>query len=174
MPDNQNMLIFVLLPPARTGFPNRKNSMEELFIILSGTWKFAATFPVAIYLFKMSFFETILYTNLGGLAGIAIFTLISNGFLRVFAFLIPVIKTNTGKPKKVFTRRNRRLVALKKKYGMTGIIVLTPVLLSIPVGVFLNTKYYGQRKISYLYLFLGQVVWSFIFTIIYTQAKIAF
>ena len=147
--------------------------MEELFIILSSTWKFAATFPVAIYLFKMSFFETILYTNLGGLAGIVIFTLISNGFLRVFAFLAPMMKINSGKPKKVFTRRNRRLVTLKKKYGMSGIIVLTPVLLSIPVGVFLNTKYYGQTKISYLYLFLGQVVWSFIFTFTYTQVKIA-
>ena len=147
--------------------------MEEIFIILSGTWKFAATFPLAVYVFKMSFFETILYTNLGGIAVIAIFTLISKGFLRVFAFLIPLSRTNSGKPRKVFTRRNRQLVNLKNKYGLLGIIILTPVLLSIPVGVFLNTKYYGHMKISYLYMLIGQIVWSFIFTITYTRIQIS-
>lgn len=56
--------------------------MIELIIIVSGTWKFAATSPVAIYLFKMSFSETILYTNIGGIIGIAVFTLFSKGLLK--------------------------------------------------------------------------------------------
>lgn len=61
--------------------------MKELVVILSSTWKFAATFPVAIYLFHMSFFETILYTNIGGLVGIIVFTMVSKGIIKLFTFL---------------------------------------------------------------------------------------
>ncbi len=147
--------------------------MKELIIIISSTWKFAATFPVAIYLFHMSFFETILYTNIGGIIGIVVFSLLSKGLLKMYHAYWPQKFTCNKKSRKVFTRRNRRLILLKNKYGLPGIVILTPVLLSIPLGVFLNTKYYGHRKISYLYLLLGQIVWSVIYTVLYTQVKTA-
>ena len=145
--------------------------MKELIVILSATWKFAATFPIAVYAFKMSFFETILYTNIGGLLGILFFTLLSKGLLKMFDALWPKKWRYKKKHHKTFTKRNRRLVILKKKYGLPGIVILTPVLLSIPVGVFLNTKYYGKQKSSYLFLFLGQIVWSFIYTIVLIKIK---
>ena len=147
--------------------------MKELIIVVSSTWKFAATFPVAIYLFNMSFFETVLYTNIGGFVGVVVFTLISKGIIKVFDALWPEKFNCRSKSKKVFTRRNRRLVLLKSKYGLLGIIILTHVLLSIPLGVFLNTKYFGHKKISYLYLLLAQIVWSVIYSLIYTQVKMA-
>lgn len=147
--------------------------MKELIIIISSTWKFAATFPIAIYLFNMSFLETILYTNIGGFLGIVVFTMFSKGLIKLYDAFWPAKLTCKRKSKKVFTRRNRRLVTLKNKYGLPGIAILTPVLLSIPLGVFLNTKYYGNKKISYLYLLLSQIVWSVIYTIMYTQVKTA-
>jgi hypothetical protein len=147
--------------------------MKELIVIFSSTWKFAATFPIAIYLFNMSFFETILYTNIGGFLGIVVFTMFSKGLIKLYNTFWPEKLTCKRKSKKVFTRRNRRLVMLKNKYGLPGIVILTPVLLSIPLGVFLNTKYYGNKKISYLYLLLSQILWSVIYTIIYTQVKTA-
>lgn len=145
--------------------------MKELIVIISCTWKFAATFPVAIYIFNMSFFETILYTNIGGLLGIIVFTLISKGILRVFDVIWPRKFICKKKKRKTFSKRNRRLVLIKTRYGLPGIIILTPILLSIPIGVFLNTKYYGQKKISYLYLLLSQIGWSFIFTIFLMEVK---
>ncbi|MDY6801175.1 MAG: hypothetical protein SVU94_08125 [Bacteroidota bacterium] len=146
--------------------------MKELIVILSATWKFAATFPVTVYAFKMSFFETILYTNIGGLLGIIFFTLLSRGFLQLFDNYWPKKWQCKRKQRKTFTKRNRWLVTIKKKYGLSGIVVLTPVLLSIPIGVFLNTKYYGKQKSSYFFLFLGQIVWSFIYTIVLIKLKI--
>ncbi|MFP4025553.1 MAG: hypothetical protein ACLFVR_13600 [Thiohalospira sp.] len=146
--------------------------MKELVVILSATWKFAATFPVAVYVFQMSFFETILYTNIGGLLGIFFFTLLSRGFLKLFDNYWPQKWQCKKKNRKIFTKRNRRLVILKKKYGLPGIVILTPVILSIPIGVFLNTKYYGKQKSSYFFLFLGQIVWSFIYTIVLIKLKI--
>ena len=146
--------------------------MKEFIIIFSSSWKFAATFPIAVYVFKMSFFETILYTNIGGLIGMAVFALASKGLIRIFDFLLPSVFRRKVKPKKIFTKRNRRIIKTKNKYGLAGIILLTHLLLSIPVGVFLNTKYYGKRKVSYLYLVLAQIVWSFAYTIFYTRIKI--
>ncbi|MFO7827669.1 MAG: hypothetical protein R6V23_03530 [Bacteroidales bacterium] len=146
--------------------------MKELIVIVSATWKFAATFPIAVYIFRMSFFETILYTNIGGFIGLAAFTLLSRGALKLFDAYWPKKWRCKKKPRKTFTKRNRRLVTIKKKYGLPGIVILTPVLLSIPIGVFLNTKYYGHQKSSYFYLFLGQIAWSFIYTIILTSIKI--
>lgn len=147
--------------------------MKELIIIVSSTWKFAATFPIAIYLFNMSFLETILYTNIGGIIGIVVFSLLSKGILKLWDAYWPQKLSYTRKSRRVFTKRNRRLILFKNKYGLPGIILLTHVLLSIPLGVFLNMKYFGRRKINYLYLLLGQFGWSVIYTLFYTQVKIA-
>ncbi len=146
--------------------------MTEILVILSSTWKFAATFPVAIYLCNMSIFETLLYTNIGGVLGIVIFTWISKGIIFLLDRYWPSRVRYNSKPKKVFARRNRRLVLLKTKYGLPGVVILTPVLLSIPIGVFLITKYYGHKKMSYLFLVLGQFAWSLVYTILYSQLKL--
>jgi len=41
-----------------------------LLTILFSSVKFAMTFPVAVMQFEFSFFETILWTNMGGILGI--------------------------------------------------------------------------------------------------------
>lgn len=145
--------------------------MKALLIILSSTWKFAATFPLAVFVFHLSFAETILYTNIGGFIGMIISTLTSKGLIKLFDAFCPALFKSKKKTRRKFTKRNRRLIILKNKYGLAGIVILTPILLSIPIGVFLNTKYYGYRKISYLYLLISQTVWSFIFTLFYTTIK---
>ena len=50
------------------------------------------------------------------------------------------------KHKKKFTRRNRFVVKFKRHYGMYGIILLTPWLLSLVLGAILLRKYYSDRK----------------------------
>lgn len=141
--------------------------MKEFVIVVMSTWKFAATFPIAIYGFNMSFYETILYTNIGGLVGLLVFTLASKGIIRFYNSLLRSIFRKKLKHKRIFTKRNRRILEIKNKYGLTGIVLLTHVLLSIPVGAFLITKYFGRKKISYLYVVVIQVFWSFAFTAFY-------
>jgi len=76
------------------------------------------------------------------------------------------IQRTTGKK---FSVKNRRLFRIKQKYGMPGIVVLTPVLLSIPVGTFLVTKYYGKKLINYFWLIFGLLCWSLVYTVFYFQ-----
>lgn len=143
--------------------------MKEIIVIASSTWKFAATFPVAICVFQMSFIKTLLLTNAGGLIGIVIFALISKGVIRLIDLYRSDKDQKKKQNKKIFTRKNRRFVRIINNYGFPGIVVLTPVLLSIPVGVYLNTKYYSGKKFSYFYIFLGQIGWSFIYAVFYMK-----
>lgn len=145
--------------------------MKELTIIFFCTFKFAATFPVAIYLVKMTPVETLLYTNTGGILGTFIFMYFSEFLIRMWNKYWPQkLKRNKWK-KKVFTASNRRIVRIKMKYGLRGIVILSPVLLSIPLGSFLVVKYYGLKMKNMLWLLAGQVAWSVIYVVFYYYVK---
>jgi hypothetical protein len=147
--------------------------MKELTIILLCTFKFAATFPVAIYAMKMSFIETLFYTNIGGIIGAVVFTFFSDLLIKAYDSYWPESLKFKKKKKVVFSKRNRRLVKIKVKYGFFGIVILSPVILSIPVGSFLTVKYYGMQKANIIWLITGQVFWSLIYTLFYMQMKVA-
>jgi len=145
--------------------------MKELTIIFFSSWKFAATFPVAIYAMRMSFVETLIYTNLGGIIGALVSVYFSDFIIRMWNNYWPEVLKVKRKKRKIFTKRNRWFVKTKMKYGLFGIVLLSPVLLSIPLGSFLTVKYYGIKRINIFYLIAGQVFWSVVFTVFYTQVK---
>jgi hypothetical protein len=57
------------------------------------------------------------------------------------------------------------------KYGLWGIVILNPVLLSIPVGSFLMVKYYGLKMKNLLWLVAGQVAWSLVYVLFLYYVK---
>jgi hypothetical protein len=67
-------------------------------------------------------------------------------------------------PKKIFSRRSRRMVKIWRKYGLLGIAALTPVLFSIPIGTFFMSRYEKNRNKILLYMFVSITVWSLILT----------
>ncbi len=137
--------------------------MKELTIIFFCTFKFAATFPVAIYLVKMTPLETLLYTNTGGILGTFFFMYLSEFIIRMWNKYWPQSMKRNKKKKKLFTGRNRRIVSIKMRYGIWGIVILNPVLLSIPLGSFLMVKYYGLKFKNMMWLVAGQVAWSLVY-----------
>jgi hypothetical protein len=145
--------------------------MRELTIIFFSSWKFAATFPVAVYAMKMSFAETLLYTNIGGLLGMIISVFLSDVILKLWQQYWPD-KLKINKNKKIFTPASRRLIRIKKRYGLPGIVTLSPVLLSIPLGAFLTVKYYGINARNLIWLASGQLLWSILYTLFYTQIRV--
>jgi intein/homing endonuclease len=148
--------------------------MKELTIIFFSSWKFAATFPIAIYAMGMSFTETILYTNIGGVLGTFISIYFSDFLIKMWNKYWPEKLKFRRKTRKKFTKRNRRLVKIKLKYGLFGIVILSPVILSIPLGSFLTVKYYGIKKKNIIWLLTGQFVWSFVYTLFYIYVKTIF
>ena len=144
--------------------------VQIILTILSSGVKFAMTFPVVVMQFKFTFLETILWTNVGGILGIYFFAFLSE---KLIAWWNRTFRKKRSAPgyhnhnKKIFTRRNRRIIRIKQRYGLLGIAVTTPLLLSIPLGTFLVVRYYRTRKIKFTYLIASNLVWSVIYTIFY-------
>lgn len=142
--------------------------VQILLTILFSSFKFAATFPLVIIQFEFSFAETILWTNVGGIAGIYFFAFLSEKLLawwkRAFRTSNRHILQDEQQEKRMFTRRNRRIVRIKQKYGLAGIALTTPLLLSIPVGVFLVVRYYHTSRSKFLFLIASNIFWSVIYT----------
>ena len=143
--------------------------MKEATVVFFSSWKLAATFPVAIFGMNMTAMETILYTNLGGVIGVFLFARFWGVIIDTWNRLFRKKKRTVPSSKKIFTKRNRRIVRLKTRFGLPGIIILNPILLSIPVASFLVAKYYGNRTKNLLWLVAGQVAWSLLYTVFYFQ-----
>ncbi len=145
--------------------------MKALALILSGTWKFAMTFPLALLVMNMSAWETLLYINLGGIIGVLAFVFLSKLLISWYDRYWP----ESWKPRKKNTlkswKRHRKYVRFRDRYGFPGIVILSPVLLSIPVGAFLVTRFYGTRIRYLLWLIAGQLGWSIIYTLFYLYVR---
>ena len=145
--------------------------IQILLTILSSSVKFALTFPLVILQFNFSFLETILWTNVGGILGFYFFAFLSDKLIRWWNKVVGKKLKPEGSPakkKKTFTKKNRRIVRIKQKYGLIGIALTTPVLLSIPLGTFLVVRYYRSSRIKYMYMIVSIIIWSFIYTLFYT------
>lgn len=143
-------------------------------LLLSGV-KFLFAPPLSFEL-GFTYFQTILTTTTGGILGVIFFFfLFRKIWPRIRSFLSKpnaqtqparaITKTNR-KSKKYFSRKNRFIVLIKRKYGLWGIAILTP-LLSIPLGTFLANKYYRNKKSVLFSLTLSVVCWSIIMSSIY-------
>ncbi len=144
--------------------------VQILLTILFSSFKFAATFPLVVMQFDFSFVETILWTNVGGIAGIYFFAFLSDKLIAWWqhSFIKKRLAgKRPGKEKKVFTKKNRRIIKIKQRYGLIGIALTTPFLLSIPVGTFLVVRYYRTSKVKFAWLIASNVAWSVIYTIFY-------
>lgn len=164
-------------------------------IAISGV-KFLGGAPLALA-YHFSFLQTILYTSIGGISGVILVTYFSRHITAAFNSvksrltgrgntapkdLYPVQdmdidlnvdvkylykETPVIQKKKIFTGRNRRIVKLKVKYGLIGIALLTPVILSIPIGTFIATKVVSNKKKVVLYLSVSILLWAFFLTSIF-------
>ena len=81
---------------------------------------------------------------IGGIIGIVLFTYLGTIMQE---YMIRKFPRMFGKK---FTRSNRFLVKIKQRFGLNGIAVLTPIILSIPVGVmFALTLTHDKKKIIF-------------------------
>lgn len=120
-----------------------------------------------------SFIETIMITSAGGITGISFFYF----FGRWAVEKMERFKTRSRKnlpaslPRKVFTKRNRNIVKFKITFGLIGLVVVTPAILSIPIGCVVAAKFYRHNRFTYPLLVLSTLLWSFGITTVVFYAK---
>jgi len=171
-----------LFPMIITVFIKAGSFFKLIQVLLLSGVKFLFAPPLSLEL-GFTYFQTILTTTIGGILGVIFFFFLSEIFLKLFRKIWPHIKSFLSKPnlqiqptiaitktnrksKKYFSRKNKFIVLIKRKYGLWGIAILTP-LLSIPLGTFLANKYYRNKKSVLFSLTLSVVCWSIIVSSIY-------
>ena len=142
--------------------------------------KFFWATPYAFYLFRLNQVETFILIELGGLFGFLFFYSLFSFLLKELKLVWPLIYYITPRIFKVrfeqwldrrryqkltankFTRSNKMIVRVRRKYGMLGIVVLTPVFLSIPVGAFIGTKYFHHKRSFIPSMLISIFVWGIV------------
>lgn len=128
----------------------------------------------------LNYFQTIISTSAGGILGVVLFFYLSRSIINLYdIYCRPYVHRWIHKlaaklrvlhlaeryfPVKrkirVFSFTARLIVKIRRKYGLVGLVILTPVLLSIPIGSFLVARFYPKKKYAVLYLSASVVFWS--------------
>lgn len=147
-----------------------------LHVVLLAAVKYFFTLPYAL-LIGLEFEQAIIAVLAGGMGGFLFFYYLSRPVIRGFNAIWPCIcnyipqfiklrynefcnRSKVTRKIKIFTRKNRFLARFKKTYGFWGLIIATPLFLTIPLGAFLAGKYYRHRRHLVLYMMGSIVVWA--------------
>ena len=113
----------------------------------------------SVILFKFDFVKTFAVTAGGGITGSIFFTYLSAGLIKWWSdFKKKYFKTHTKAP--VFTKKNRRIIKIKQRFGLYGIAFFSPILLSIPMGSFLGERFYKKKGKVILAMSAAVVFWT--------------
>jgi hypothetical protein len=151
--------------------------LEQLLKLLSlafvSSLKFAAS-PFAALGYDLNYIQTFLTTTAGGIFGVLFFFYGSKYIVQWVTtyknhlfFLFGVNKKSLEdellpERKKIFTWKNKLIVTTVRRFGLVGIALLTPTLLSIPVGTLIAARYFRNPRKVVGYLCASVVLWSLI------------
>ncbi|MEO8733742.1 MAG: hypothetical protein ABI373_05390 [Flavobacteriales bacterium] len=121
---------------------------------------------IVSYRFGNSYMETVMLTATGGCLGTIVFYY---GGARVIEWFR---KRHVRKrahaiargaaPTRIFTRTNRMIVRIKRGYGVQGLAIFSPPILSIPLMSILAAKYFRHDRRTLPLMLSSVVIWSFV------------
>mgnify|MGYP006928200776 CR=1 FL=1 len=136
--------------------------LQVIFIFILSATKFL-TAPITSLNIGFNYIQTLIITTVGGIFGVIVFFYLSNAI--AFLFVKIATKINGGKKpttKKIFTWKNKMIVKTVRTYGLLGVAIITPILLSIPLGTFIAARYFHDQGKVLKYLSASVVFWSVI------------
>lgn len=132
-------------------------------IIILCTSKFVPGVGAAIAC-NYSPLDSFLITTFGGFIGIIIYSYASEWVISKYDNIVGKFR---NKPIRTFRKRNRFIIKMKNTYGLIGIAILGPTILSIPLGAILAIRLTQNRYKSILYLSISLLLWSIFLNLIY-------
>ena len=140
-----------------------------LVFVLSSV-KFGLVGVPSAVLAHWPFFKVMAVTISGGITGVFFFTFLSERLILSYKEIKPrLIKGSrqTSKHKRKFTITNKIIVWVKLKLGLPGLAFITPIIISIPLGVFLAVRYFKNRNLIWRYMILSIVFWAVVLYFFY-------
>jgi membrane protein DedA with SNARE-associated domain len=114
--------------------------------------------PVGGYAAGLHVVTTILSTTLGMMTIVILFAYFGNW---IKAEIFSKFRKNDKPPSQ---KKNRRLARIWKKYGLTGVALLTPIILTPIGGTLLALSSGSPREKIILYMFISASVWAIVLT----------
>ena len=158
---------------------NMEYILKLLNVSLIASLKYFWSTPYA-FILDLNILEAFLCIEIGGIIGFLLYYTFFRFLFKEIKILWPIVYKFTPLIFKVrfelwrkrrreklmtrrkFTRMNKFIVRTRKRFGMWGIIILSPVILSIPIGAILGTKYFSHRHSFIPYMILSISVWGVI------------
>ncbi|WP_339923042.1 hypothetical protein [uncultured Cyclobacterium sp.] len=103
-----------------------------------------------------SILEIVIVTVSGMMTSVVLFTYLGDWFMRNWNVLI------SKKPKR-FTKRTRNVIKVWKKFGIWGIALLTPLILTPIGGTVVLTSFGIAKKKILLTMLVSALIWAFVF-----------
>lgn len=118
--------------------------------------------PLSGTAFGLNWVETCIFTVLGMMTSVLIFSLLGAG-VRSKLF------NRRKKKRRLFTSRNRRIVLIWRRYGLSGVAFLTPLIFSPILGTIVATSFGEPWKRIFVYMLVSAVFWGVIFSLLIHQ-----
>lgn len=137
-----------------------------VFFVASTKFLFAPSLSIIYF----TFWETILFVTIGGIAGVTAFyfgaeLIMKFNHNRRIKKAEKLKKEGKYIPPKIFNPFRRRVIKIKNSFGLLGIALVTPCIISIPIGSVLAARFFHHRKETIFILYLFVIVWAFILTL---------
>jgi len=126
--------------------------LKAIPVCLSSMIKFIFG-PIGGYAAGLNLVTTVVATVMGMMTVVLGFTYFGNWLKRT-------LFERFFKDRKRFTVGNRRFVNIWRRYGMTGVAALTPIILTPIGGTLLALSSGSPKEKIILYMFVSAVVWS--------------
>lgn len=135
--------------------------LKILEIALIASLKFAVA-PFVAEAQDFNFIKAFAVTTAGGIGGIIAFTFIGEIIVYGWKRFISLFKKPSSAPKKKFTWSKKFIVRTKMKFGITGIALITPAIISIPVGTFVAHRFYRKKWRNVFVLVMAVIFWGLV------------
>jgi len=103
----------------------------------------------------LGFWPSVFWCAGGGMLGVVFYTYLGQLFYRVWRRFRPVADGRVR-----FTRLKRVIVWVRRRHGLTGIAVLTPILLTVPIGTFAANLLEPNKTLVLGYMAAAFLFWS--------------
>lgn len=133
---------------------------KYFLVYILSTLKFIGG-PVYGASFGLNIFETSLFTILGAMTSVVVFSYLGDEFRT--SMRKRAIKR--GKNRRTFTKRRRRIVKIYQRFGIKGIAFFTPLLLT-PIGGTIVALSFGVPRKKIIWTMLPYcIIWGVIISV---------
>lgn len=145
-------------------------------VFLTSAIKFLFAPSIGLHGFDFPIWETILICSAGGVTGVTFFYLFAD-FLMDRSRNKKLERERKMREaghviiNKFHSKGKRRTIRIKQRFGLIGIALVTPCIISIPIGSILAARFFKNKKKVLTAMYLSVFLWAVLLTLLNDQVE---